>query len=80
MDGSNGGEEGEEEEGEVCSDMLCVCVCVCVFRVPSLSSPQAPQLVLLSTVFPHLHSALQGRKLDSLLLAHRVSPLQDAVT
>ena len=28
MDGSNGGEEGEEEEGEVCSDMLCVCVCV----------------------------------------------------
>ena len=51
-----------------------------MFRVPSLSSPQAPQLVLLGTVFPHLHSALQGRKLDSLLLAHRVSPLQDAVT
>ena len=41
--------------------------------------PQAALLVLPCAVVSHLHLALESSKLDSLLFAHRVGPIEDAV-
>ena len=54
-----------------------VCVCLRVWTTSCL--PQAALLVLPCTVVSHLHLALESSKLDSLLFAHRVGPIEDAV-
>ena len=54
-----------------------VCVCLSVWTTSCL--PQAALLVLPCAVVSHLHLALESSKLDSLLFAHRVGPIEDAV-